>query len=268
MQNAMGKAAAILEMGAIPSMPARTGGNRLYAQVADQIAKQIVSGEYKIGDRLASERELSQAFNVSRPTIREAMIALEVDGLVETRVGSGVYVRSQMPGTGKPAMLGVGPLELLEARCAIEGEACALAADRITDEQCDALGDMLEDMIGAGADFVAAERADWQFHIGIARITQNSAMLSAVEALWDARFASPQQQLLADKAHDAGVVPRIGEHGAILDALRARDPDAARKAMRGHLTRVLDEVIAATEVQEAAQLSEKMRARRRMFHLD
>ena len=253
---------------AIPDVPAKAGAARLYAQLADRIAKQILLGQYKVGERLPSERELSQAFEVSRPTIREAIIALELDGLVEVRVGSGVYVRSQTRRTGKPTMLGVGPFELLEARRAIEGEACALAAERMTDEDCQALERLLEEMIDAGDDVPTAERADWQFHLAIARITQNSAMASAVEALWEARFASPQQQLLADKAHDAGVVPRVGEHRAILDALRTRNPQAAKTAMRLHITRVLDEIIAATEVREAALLSEQMQARRRMFHLD
>ncbi|MBW8744819.1 MAG: FadR family transcriptional regulator [Sphingomonas sp.] len=260
----------MLEVGgeAIPIVPAKAGNVRLYAQLADQIAKQIVAGQYKVGDRLPSERELSQAFEVSRPTIREAIIALELDGLVEVRVGSGVYVRSQKRQTGKPTMLGVGPFELLEARRAIEGEACALAAERMTDEDCATLERLLVEMVEAGDDVPTAERADWQFHLAIARITRNSAMASAVEALWEARFASPQQQLLADKAHDAGVVPRVGEHRAILDALRTRNPKAAKTAMRLHITRVLDEIVVATEVREAALLSERMQARRRMFHLE
>ena len=254
---------------AIPIVPAKAGvAARLYAQLADQIAKQIVLGQYKVGDRLPSERELSQAFEVSRPTIREAIIALELDGLVEVRVGSGVYVRSQTRRTGKPTMLGVGPFELLEARRAIEGEACALAAERMTDEDYRMLERLLDEMVEAGDDVPTAEHADWQFHLTTARITQNSAMVSAVEALWEARFASPQQQLLADKAHDAGVVPRVGEHRAILEALRTRNPKTAKTAMRLHITRVLDEIIVATEVREAALLSEQMQARRRMFHLE
>jgi len=253
---------------AIPIVPTKAGTGRLYAQLAERIAKQILLGQYSVGERLPSERELSQAFDVSRPTIREAIIALELDGLVEVRVGSGVYVRSQTRRTGKPTMLGVGPFELLEARRAIEGEACALAAERMTDEDCQMLEGLLDEMVQAGDDVPKAERADWQFHLAIARITQNSAMTSAVEALWEARFASPQQQLLADKAHDAGVVPRVDQHRAILNALRTRDPKTARTTMRLHITRVLDEIIVATEVREAALLSERMQARRRMFHLE
>ena len=249
-------------------MIAKTETGRLYERVAHDIAGKIAAGQHVVGQRLPSERDLAQAYSVSRPTIREAIIALELDGLVEVRVGSGVYVRSQTRRTGKPTMLGVGPFELLEARRAIEGEACALAAERMTDDDCQTLERLLEEMIEAGDDVPTAERADWQFHLAIARITRNSAMTSAVEALWEARFASPQQQLLADKAHDAGVVPRVGEHRAILDALRTRDPAQAKTAIRLHITRVLDEIIVATEVREAALLSERMQARRRMFHLE
>lgn len=241
---------------------------RLYAKLAGRIAGLIQNGGYKVGDRLPSERELSVTYDVSRPTIREAIIALEVDGLVEVRVGSGVYVRAQARRLGKPAIQGVGPFELLEARRAIEGEACALAAERMTDQDVDDLNAILAEMIAAGDDFVTAEHADWLFHLTIARITQNSAIISSVEALWEARFASPQQRLLADKAHDAGVVPRIGEHRDIIDALATRDANAARAAMRGHLTRVLEELIVATEVREAALLNEKMQARRKMFSVD
>jgi len=184
------------------------------------------------------------------------------------RLGSGVYVTARLPRGGQAGEMDVGPFELLEARRAIEGEACALAAERMTDEDCQTLERLLDEMIQAGDDVPTAERADWQFHLAIARITRNSAMASAVEALWEARFASPQQQLLADKAHDAGVVPRVGEHRAILEALRTRDPKTAKTAMRLHITRVLDEIIVATEVREAALLSERMQARRRMFHLE
>lgn len=246
----------------------KVGTSRLYAQLADRISSQIIAGHYSVGERLPSERELSQTYNVSRPTIREALIALEVDGLVEVKVGSGIYIRSQTPRWGKAAMLGVGPFELLEARRAIEGEACALAAPRITDEECAILAGVLEDMAAAGSDHARAEKADWQFHVTIARLTQNSAMTTAVEALWEARFSSPQQQLLENRAHSAGVVPSVVEHRGILDALATRDPAVARDAMRSHLTRVLDELIGATEVREAALLSEQMQARRRMFQVE
>src|SRR6186997_2777327 len=104
---------------------------RLYEQIAQQLAKSIADGKHEVGQRLPSERELAQTFGVSRPTVREAIIALELDGLVDVRLGSGVYVKNRRPPGGTESAKDIGPFELLEARRIIEGEACALAALRI-----------------------------------------------------------------------------------------------------------------------------------------
>ena len=77
-----------------------TEPRRLYEQIAQQLAKSIADGKYEVGQRLPSERELAQAFDVSRPTVREAIIALELDELVEVRLGSGVYVVNRQPPAG------------------------------------------------------------------------------------------------------------------------------------------------------------------------
>ena len=112
-----------------------TEPRRLYEQIAQQLAKSIADGKYEVGQRLPSERELAQAFDVSRPTVREAIIALELDELVEVRLGSGVYVINRLPPARPRGYKDIGPFELLEARRAIEGEACAMAAMRIDDAQ-------------------------------------------------------------------------------------------------------------------------------------
>src|SRR5690348_1481108 len=101
---------------------------RLYEKIAQTIAADIASGKFAVGQRLPSERDLAQALDVSRPTVREAIIALELDGLVDVRMGSGVYVLHQRPPAGQAPDRDIGPFELLEARRAIEGESCALAA--------------------------------------------------------------------------------------------------------------------------------------------
>lgn len=240
---------------------------RLYAQIAREIAGQILSSHYPLGTRLPSERELSEAHEVSRPTIREALIALEVDGLVEIRMGSGVYVSAQRPRGGKFAAIGVGPFELLEARRAIEGEACAIAATRADIDDLGELQRLFDSLVAAGDDVEKAEAFDHQFHLCIARTTRNSAISGAVETLWQARLRSPQEKALAVKAHRAGVGPRIDEHLAILEALLARDPDRSRAAMRAHLDKVLSALIQATEVQESAEFDARVTARRQMFGL-
>jgi DNA-binding FadR family transcriptional regulator len=248
------------------AMMAKAEAGRLYERVAQDIAGKIAAGVHVVGQRLPSERDLAQAYAVSRPTIREAIIALELDGLVEVRLGSGVYVTARLPRGGQAGEMDVGPFELLEARRAIEGEACALAAVLISDEQLDELQDLVVEMQAENTrDVVMSEDADRRFHMLIATATQISAMVAAVQMLWDARARSPQTQSLSAKAHAAGVTPRVDEHAAILQALRNRAPEAARRAMREHLTRVLDSLLAATEVQEVEQARARIAAERKRY---
>lgn len=247
-------------------MSEKPESRRLYEQVAQELARRIAAGEYKVGDRLPSERDLAQSFAVSRPTVREAVIALELDGLVDVRMGSGVYVINKRPPGGKAGATDVGPFELLEARRAIESEACALAASRITDEELEQLERLVAEMQAENArDVVMSEDADRRFHLSIAKATQNSAMIAAVSMLWDARLRSPQNQLLSIKAHAAGVKPRIDEHACILAALRTRNPDAARVAMRDHLTQVIEALLEATEIQELEKARAQIAAQRRRY---
>lgn len=238
---------------------------RLYERVAADIAARIASGDYPVGRRLPSERDLAQIHAVSRPTVREAIIALELDGLVEVRTGSGVYVLARHPKGGKAGATDVGPFELLEARHGFESEACALAAVRITDDQLAALERLAAEMQAGDGEFHQAEDADRRFHLLIAAASQNSVVLGVVADLWEARARSPQYRLLADKAHAAGVGPRIDEHREIIAALRTRQPETARRAMRQHLGRVLDSLLAATEVQEVERARAKVAEARQRY---
>src|SRR6185369_14315670 len=109
---------------------------RLYRQVADQLRALIDSGEYAVGGRLPTERDLAEQLKVSRPTVREALIALEVEGRVRIRVGSGIYVSEQAAVTAPwPTSLTIeGPFELLRAREFIEGGIAEQAARVATAE--------------------------------------------------------------------------------------------------------------------------------------
>jgi DNA-binding FadR family transcriptional regulator len=232
--------------------PAMTEPRRLYEQIARKVAKSIADGEYEVGERLPSERELAQNFKVSRPTVREAIIALELDGLVEVRLGSGVYVMSLQPPAGREGAKDIGPFELLEARHAIEGEAAALAAVRIDDEQLEQLSGLLAEMRDDNRqnEILMSEEADRRFHELIATATQNSGIIAAVEMLWDARARSPQSHSMDDKSRAHGNKPPIDEHNAILRALKRRDPVAARTAMHEHISRVIEDMLKVTEVEE------------------
>jgi DNA-binding FadR family transcriptional regulator len=238
--------------------------SRLYDRVAKGVAVQIKSGKFAIGERLPSERELALAYGVSRPTVREAVFALELDGLVEVRKGVGVFAIAKSPRGGEAAVTDIGPFELLEARRAFEGEACAVAASRIRDNDVEDLENLVQEIDYSG-DVLAAEDADRRFHIRIAEITGNSAMHAVVQMLWEARDRSPQYRFLTDKAHEARVVPREDEHTQILDALRSRDPARAREAMRSHIANVVASLLDATEVHELEQAKARVDEQRRKF---
>jgi len=240
---------------------------RLYEQISQTLAKAIGEGKYELGQRLPSERELAQTFSVSRPTVREAIIALELDGLVEVRLGSGVYVKNRQPPSGTESAKDIGPFELLEARRIIEGEACALAASRIGDEQLKQLSELIAEMRDDNRhnEILMSEEADRRFHELIASSTQNSGIIAAVEMLWNARSSSPQSHSMDDKGRERGLKPPIKEHAAILRALKARDPEAARAAMHEHISRVIDDMLKVTEVKELERARAVAAEKRRRY---
>jgi GntR family transcriptional repressor for pyruvate dehydrogenase complex len=233
----------------------------LYQQAAAAIAAAIQRGDYGPGQRIPSERDLAEEHKVSRPTIREALIALEVTGLIRSRHGSGIFVVDNPSSDVLSLSLDIGAFELTEARRLFEGEAAALAALSITDAEVDQLQSLIEDMERENQANVSGERADREFHMVIARATGNSAIVSVIEALWDARYTSPLCKHMLERARSVGVQPRIDEHLDILQAMRARDPAAARTAMRDHLGRVIDGLLEATEIdtmeRTRAELEEK-----------
>jgi GntR family transcriptional repressor for pyruvate dehydrogenase complex len=238
---------------------------KLYRQVADSILAQIKSGEYEPGARLPSERDLAANFKVSRPTIREAMIALEILGWVDSRHGSGIYVTEHLPEQVRADDLDIGAFELTEARRLFEGEAAALAATTITDAELAELVAILRDMIRENKRREPGEMADRRFHVAIARATRNTAITTVVENLWDIRYRSPLCRHMLERARSVGVQPRIGEHRHILAALRKRNPKEARKAMRDHLARVIDGLLKATETEAVDGAKKKAVSRRNEY---
>ena len=238
--------------------------DRLYQDLARRLMGELASGRYAVGDRLPAERELSLTHAVSRPTVREAIIALEVQGLVEVRVGSGAYVR-RLPGQDDIPGFGITACELTEARMRFEGEAAALAARQISDEELGQLDQLVQDIAAENQAPGGSEQADRAFHLAIARAGRNTAVFNTIEALWNLRANSPESALLHAKARTANVKPVVEEHAAIVNALRTRDPAAARSAMRGHLAAVLDYLLFATEEQAIAAARREVDAKRRRY---
>jgi DNA-binding FadR family transcriptional regulator len=214
---------------------------RLYRQIADQIAALIRRGEFKPGARLPPERDLARQLGVSRPSVREALIALEVEGFVEVRIGSGVYVTSadarRAGGRLRRATLppDAGPFELIEARRLVESECAAQAARHASAAQVRQMKAALASMRSDGRRNVVPLEGDQRFHECIAEASGNSALALLVRTLWTQRTGPLYLGLERHFDTPALWGAAIAEHQAILAAIEARDPGAARAAMRRHL---------------------------------
>ncbi|WP_297508563.1 FadR/GntR family transcriptional regulator [uncultured Caulobacter sp.] len=236
---------------------------KLYSDVAREISEQIQTKAYSAGEKLPSERELAETFGVSRPTVREAIIALEVLGLVKTVTRSGVYVADAPPAQVRTTDLDIGPFELLEARILFEGEVAALAARNITDEEIESLSAILDQLGVLNGRNDHSPALDRAFHVGIANCSRNASMVDAIETLWTMGEQSALCRHMHERKRNADWRPQEREHGGILAALAARDPAQARKAMRDHLSRVISEIMDATETElitkAREEISEKFR---------
>jgi DNA-binding FadR family transcriptional regulator len=212
---------------------------RLYRQIAEQIRGLIRSGEFPAGSRLPPERDLARQLGVSRPSVREALIALEVEGLVEVRIGSGIYV---LGATGTPiadarpaVQAEAGPFELLRARYVIESECAALAARSAKKSHVAAIDESLAAMqqeFDAGSQPLSGDRL---FHIRIAEATGNGALVAVVKMLWEER-TGPLYKQLEDHYDSPELWTRaMAEHRAVVKAIAAHDATGARAAMQRHL---------------------------------
>jgi DNA-binding FadR family transcriptional regulator len=245
-------------------LPANEEQARLYQKLARRLFNELAAGRYAVGDRLPAERDLALEHSVSRPTVREALIALEAQGFIEVRVGSGAYV-SSLPGQKDTPSFHVTAFELTEARLVIEGEAAALAAIHISDAELDDLDRLVGLMADENLRSDGSEQADQEFHATIARATRNAAIERTVKDLWSMRASSPETALLLAKARTAKVQPVVEEHRIVVDALRSRDPRQARAAMRQHLKAVLDHLLFATEEAAVQKAREAIKHTRNRF---
>lgn len=236
---------------------------RLYQQIADRLRTLIDAGEYAPGSTLPSERELSIRFGVSRTSVREALIALEVIGLVNVRAGSGVVVKprngsaqASMPVLQQAASLSrweldpeldaaaafdreVPPFSLLEARRLVEPEAAALAATRATDEQLTAIHAAYERNVADNRSGSHTHPGDRLFHIRIAEASGNPAYALLIRHLLGHKYGAMFQRLQELYTPQDMAYRSEEEHRRVLNALQARDASAARRAMRAHLDAVI-----------------------------
>lgn len=214
---------------------------RLYRQIADQLRALIQTGEYPVGSRLPAERDLAIQLGVSRPSVREALIALEVEGLVEVRVGAGVFVLAQQAlADVQPVGAAFGPFEIIRARQIIEGELASMAAANMQRRKIEGLRQavlLMEEDIAKGEMPI---RGDRLFHLRIAASVDNGPLLRMVTDMFDERNNPLFEQLGQHFENERSWRQAVDEHRAVIDAIAARDPEAARRAMRLHLQRSHD----------------------------
>ncbi|WP_105435634.1 FadR/GntR family transcriptional regulator [Neorhizobium tomejilense] len=206
--------------------------------VFERMLRAIKSGAYRPDERLPTEHELANEFEVSRPIIREALRRLREQGLIYSRRGAGSFVRA----LGLREPLGFGQLENVadllncyEFRMTLEPAAAAAAAVRHDKESLAAIKRALELLRDATNRQAHREDADYQFHLAIARAAQNSYFSTAMEALKDHIAVGMKFHGASVKREATGLAKVFGEHEAIADAITRGDQEAARQLMLDHL---------------------------------
>ncbi|SER63605.1 transcriptional regulator, GntR family [Faunimonas pinastri] len=229
-------------------MPFQTVSNRkLYVQIADQITDLIGRGEFKPGQQLPSERELAQKLGVSRPTVREAIIALEIAGLIEVRVGVGAFVRERREMSKLPAS-DHSPLEIMQARMVVEPEVAALAALNMTGQGFVALKSVLSDMKEETGRGRWSQESDRKLHLNLAEHCGNQPLNEIVHRLWDEREEELSGRFHQHMGSLAVVLKTIlRQHTKLVEAVCNRDPALARMSMHEHLSYVHGQMSEAWE---------------------
>jgi GntR family transcriptional repressor for pyruvate dehydrogenase complex len=216
-----------------PNPPAE---RRLYQITADRLREHIRKHDIKPGSRLAPERDLAQLLGVSRPSLREALIALEIEGSVEIRMGSGIYVCEHLLGVkGKTLTLGESPSELMQARALIEGECVMLACLHGSKADYRYLQTCIDKMREGVEKGVPALEDDRKFHQRLAKMSGNSTLVRIITSLFEERYSPLSAHISEHSENRQTWATAVTEHEAILRAVQARDLIGAQTAMRQHL---------------------------------
>ena len=239
-------------------------GKRLYQKIASQILDKIENGDYPPGTRLPGERELAEKLGVSRVVIREAGISLEALGHVEIKGGSGVYVKKHEQ-KDLSRLPEVSAFELTQTRLLFESESAALAAREITPEQIEELERTIERMENSPQDSDEADEADRVFHLTIAKASGNSANYFIMENLWRMRVELPKVREMYAAVCVEDSYSRVDEHAAILNALKEGNPEKARKTMRAHFSRLIENLLVASEQHAIEEARRRSNANREKY---
>lgn len=232
---------------------------RLYQEIGLTLQERIKVGDFKIGERLPPERDLAEDIQVSRSVVREAIIMLELQGLVEVRKGSGVYVNKlptaedtqRVPADTAREASDIGPFELLQARQVLESQIASFAAMNVTKSDISKLREALDTERKQLETGHGDYDGDEMFHLTIAEASQNSVLSDIVQDLWFRRDESSMWSQLHSRITDINYRSAwLEDHEIILRALQRRDPEGARKAMWDHLENVKQTLFELSDVDD------------------
>lgn len=226
---------------------------RLYQEIGTQLKDMLSSGQYPVGSRLPPERDIAAQFGISRAIVREALIMLELENLIDVRKGSGVYVIN-LPNSNRSTTSSkddIGPFEMLQARQLLESNIAAFAATQIIKSDIADMRKALQQESEALASGQDNYDGDEMFHMLIARATQNSVLEDMVRELWLRRQYSPMWQKLHNRIADHTYRRDwLEDHQKILQALQCKDPQAAYQAMWQHLENVKQTLMELSDVDD------------------
>jgi DNA-binding FadR family transcriptional regulator len=205
------------------------------ADIAGALRKQIASDRFVQNDRLPPERTLAEQFGVARGTVREALKQLEDTGFVERRAGSGTYVTYSERDETRSIIETARPLELIDARFAIEPQMARLAVLHATEFDLVKAETHLQVMETCGGDAEAFADADDRFHLALARCSQNPLIIWMMEKMHEVR-SHAQWARMRTITLEPGIIANYNvQHRSIVDAIRARDAESAGRLMKEHL---------------------------------
>lgn len=222
-------------------------GERLSDQLYGQIFEQIVSGRYAVGDQLPPEKDICEAFGVSRPVVREALLRLRADGLITSHQGLGTFVSHQPAPRIKSfasAKDVAAYLRCQEVRISLEGDAARLAAERRTDEQLARIVEAHEVFAHSVQEGRMVAEEDLAFHMRIAEASGNEFYPQVLESIHEAMMGFMRLTLNLTRTSSKQRAQRVlDEHRAVLDAIRERDGELARVAMQFHLSQARQRLV-------------------------
>jgi DNA-binding FadR family transcriptional regulator len=205
------------------------------AQIAAALRQKILGGELRLQDPLASERQIAALYDVSRGTVREALKRLEREALIEIRRGSGAYVVHRANPVADNLFESARPLELIDARFALEPHICRLAVLHGQQADFEKLEELLSVMERSGSDPDTFAQADSEFHSHLAAATGNRLLTLMIGQVNSVR-ARDEWTRMRRLTLDRRIIAEYNiQHRRILDAIRSREPETAAVAMKKHL---------------------------------